>query len=131
MAIPPVGGSMEQDTIDKIRYKMINVNQYQGMHAVHSVSKTVSCFFISVVYKHGMEEFKQHFHSLVWCTYRRQFPTLQDSSFTTDCGWGCMLRSGQMMLAHALFRHFFTAGLLSLVCLPVFTGKWRPVCCFC
>ncbi|XP_042234009.1 cysteine protease ATG4D-like isoform X2 [Homarus americanus] len=60
------------------------------------------------VERHGMEAFKRHFNSLVWCTYRRQFPTLHDSVLTTDCGWGCMLRTGQMMLGHALIRHFLT-----------------------
>lgn len=49
-----------------------------------------------------LEIIRKDIRSKFWFTYRRGFVQIGDTGLTSDKGWGCMLRCGQMVLAQAL-----------------------------
>jgi len=56
--------------------------------------------------KYLFPSFTRDFESRIWCTYRKDFPTIETSYYTSDMGWGCMHRTAQMTLAQAFLVHY-------------------------
>ncbi|XP_003744760.1 cysteine protease ATG4D [Galendromus occidentalis] len=53
----------------------------------------------------SFKNFFADFSTRLWFTYRQDFQPMQSTGHTSDSGWGCMLRSAQMMLAEAFIFH--------------------------
>jgi len=51
-----------------------------------------------------LDELHSDVKSRLLLTYRKNFPPIGDSGMTSDRGWGCMLRCGQMVVAQALIN---------------------------
>jgi len=63
---------------------------------------TVNKFAVSSLWP---ADFYDDFTSRLWFTYRHNYPPIRPASYKTDIGWGCMLRSGQSLLANTLIIH--------------------------
>ncbi|KAG0224322.1 Cysteine protease atg4c [Actinomortierella wolfii] len=44
------------------------------------------------------------FQSKIWFTYRKDIPRIEPSFYTSDAGWGCMMRTGQSLLAQGFLQ---------------------------
>ncbi|XP_059655359.1 cysteine protease ATG4-like isoform X2 [Cornus florida] len=89
-----------------------------GMNRTGISSSTSDIWLLGVCYKISQEEstgdseytdglaaFVEDFSSRILMTYRKGFDAIGDSKYTSDVGWGCMLRSSQMLIAQALLFH--------------------------
>ncbi|KAK3842580.1 MAG: hypothetical protein J3R72DRAFT_128676 [Linnemannia gamsii] len=51
-----------------------------------------------------LTRFMADFQSRIWFTYRKELSRIEPSFYTSDAGWGCMMRTGQSLLAQAFVQ---------------------------
>ena len=56
----------------------------------------------------SLDECLKHHQALIWFTYRKNCKI--NLTIGSDMGWGCMIRTAQMLLAQALRTYFHQRG---------------------
>ncbi|KAF9180780.1 Cysteine protease atg4b [Haplosporangium sp. Z 767] len=51
-----------------------------------------------------LKQFMMDFQSRLWFTYRKDLQRIEPSFYTCDSGWGCMMRTGQSLLAQGFLQ---------------------------
>lgn len=53
---------------------------------------------------YNKNEIEKIIYSKLWFTYRSYFPNIEGTYLTNDIGWGCTIRSGQMLIGNTIIR---------------------------
>ena len=55
-----------------------------------------------------IKNFESDLNNIIFCSYRKNYPKQKsyktNEEYNSDCGWGCMIRSSQMILAKAIYE---------------------------
>ena len=90
---------------DYLKYNIISLN-YKFTLNEKSIIQIFNKSYSSV----NSEFINQKINQLIYISYRNnykpQINSKNKSIYNSDCGWGCMIRSSQMILARAIYKIF-------------------------
>lgn len=94
---------------NKIKYNTFDLN---ALNLAKSNNSSLN-FFNNNYRLDNPDDYKKlqsSLHNLIYFSYRKNFPIIvnynTNKKYSSDCGWGCMIRSAQMLLSRALFKYF-------------------------
>ena len=89
-----------------ITYNIVNRGTYFDFFSFNYVNIFNSSFYLKN--DEGKKKFNEKIDRILYFSYRKNYPIQinykNKSEYTSDCGWGCMIRSSQMLLARAIYK---------------------------
>jgi cysteine protease ATG4 len=99
------------NTKDMIKYNLINFNTIYKFNSFANLQ----IFHKKFQKNETFQNYRNKLNSFIYLSYRKNFNKIKSyrtkNFFTSDCGWGCMIRSSQMILARAIFKILKTQGI--------------------
>ena len=83
------------------RGKIFDYNSYNYVHLFHS------SYYLKK--EEDQIKFEKKFQKIIYFSYRKNLPLFKNShnkKYTSDSGWGCMIRCGQMIMAKAIYKYY-------------------------
>ena len=89
-----------------LTYNIVNRGTNFDYFSFNYVNIFNSSFYLKN--EEGKKKFNEKIDKILYFSYRKNFPIQinykNKSEYTSDCGWGCMIRSSQMILARAIYK---------------------------
>jgi hypothetical protein len=84
---------------NNIKYNTLTLNSFFDFYEF----EFIKIFNRTYSSKTDLKRFVNDFYAIIYMSYRNDFEKIinlkNSKEYTSDCGWGCMIRSAQMMLA--------------------------------
>ncbi|KAI9012380.1 hypothetical protein DFJ74DRAFT_302704 [Hyaloraphidium curvatum] len=94
------------DLVERLWRAMMDGIRFSGLD-LSEAGPPLEAWLLGLHYaSHRDAAFRRDLRSRIWVSYRTGFEALAPSNYTSDVGWGCMVRSGQMMVANAMVQCF-------------------------
>ena len=91
---------------DTITYNIVNRGTYFDFCSFNYVNIFNSSFFLKN--EEGKKKFYEKINKILYFSYRKNYPIQinykNKSEYSSDCGWGCMIRSSQMLFSRAIYK---------------------------
>ena len=99
------------NTKDMLKYNLINFNTIYKFNSFANLQ----IFHKKFQKNETFQNYRNKLNSFIYLSYRKNFNKIKSyrtkNFFTSDCGWGCMIRSSQMILARAIYKILKTQGI--------------------
>lgn len=87
---------------NSLKYNLINTNSYVNFNKLPHFR-----IFDQQITKENENKLDMEIAKIIQFTYRSDFPAInhKNSQYTSDCGWGCMIRAAQMLLSKCILEN--------------------------